>query len=296
MKRLLLYIIFASIGINVSAEINPWGLISQGETSWNPKTPATPIKLNIVPVDSVTCNAKGMDLRNFTALSGKFTRNPLDDAVSVYLHGKASNGASISIKGKVGASSDSCLVIIGTLYGEGIYGNVETSVAIALENAEKAEKAKRDEQEKLRKENAVKDLLAKLMNEKRVRIKEKKKMNFGSALSSIANGQGDVIRNSIDKNQILEVSKPDGEAISGQFSNLHLTLTLKSGQTIGVDFAGKMKSKLVQQDVDFLAWYSENIGEVLYLYINKENYNAFLYSNDKIFMLDTNTIQSLPKQ
>ena len=57
MKKLLLYIIFASIGINVSADINPWGLISQGETSWNPKTPATPIKLNIVPVDSVTCNA-----------------------------------------------------------------------------------------------------------------------------------------------------------------------------------------------------------------------------------------------
>ena len=295
MKRLLLYIIFASIGINVSAEINPWGLISQGETSWNPKTPATPIKLNIVPVDSVTCNAKGMDLRNFTALSGKFTRNPLDDAVSVYLQG-ASNGTSISIKGKVGASSDSCLVIIGTLYGEGIYGNVETSVAIALENAEKAEKAKRAEQEKLRKENAVKDLLAKLMNEKRVRIKEKKRMNFGAALSSIANGQGDVIRNSIDKNQILEVSKPDGEAISGQFSNLHLTLTLKSGQTIGVDFAGKMKSKLVQQDVDFLAWYSENIGEVLYLYINKENYNAFLLSKDKIFAFDKNTIQYLPKE
>lgn len=293
MKRLVLYIMFAFIGINASADIDPWGLISQEKTSWDPLTPMMPIKLKVVPVDSVTCDATGVDMGSFTKLSGKIRRNLSDNNVNIYLQGRASNGVSIRINGEVRASNDSCLVISGTLSAAGNYGDMERAVAIVLENAglkalkaqQEKERQEKARQEKERKENTVKCLFNNLMDEKRVSIK--KKVNFGAFLPQVVVVDGQNANNQNVVDWAIEVQNPDGEAKSGVSSEMHLTLTLKSGEEIAVDFAEKTKTKLRQQNIDVFVWYSADIDEVLYLC----NSSAFLLSKGKVFKLNKKTVQ-----
>jgi len=306
----LLVAVLMSCGLPVSAQNVVWQKLSAKETTWEPGSREYPITLKSTPAQSDACDVTGILLdSNMIKLEGEAWLD--GDGVRLKVSGIATNGVNVMFYGSVTYVDDETIMYEGTWSVDADGRGVEQPFSCYLFDKDARAKRAEEEREREAKEREIEEarrretpeyktqaLLEKLFAAKRVGIVKKKKLNWGSALQSLANADAAGALSSIDTDDVIDVIVADGEAKSGALSfdsnsRMQLTLKLKNKSTVQANFKSSRLFELKEPAAYVIAFYSQDMSNVLYFFENAGNNSAFLFSQDKVYKLDKKTVKQI---
>lgn len=264
-------------------------------------SPEVPLVLKSTPATDTACDVAGAFLgSNMFELKGEAW--PEDNNVRLKVKGTASNGAKVMLYGSVGYVDEETVLYDCTLSVSASGQGVEQSVRCYL--VDKATKEEREAKEreleeakrKASPEYKTHAMLDDLFSAKRVGTIEKKRINWGSAIQSAANRDVSGVTPSVNSNKVIDVLIADGESKSGVLTfdpEMSLNLTLKDNSNIKVSFEASCTFELKMLEAYVIAFYSQDMTDVLYYIESSGENSVFLFSDSKLYKLAKKTVKQI---
>lgn len=291
MRRLFVLICVALICGAAGAQNATWKLVSEKKTAWNPMNPAVPIRMEVTPADSSTCDVTAVDMSSFTKFAGEMWTDSGDE-VRLKLKGKAANGVSVMIYGTVESNNNGELIVPATLSADMNGRGTEQKIYLLLKRGTTAEEQRQQEEEARRRaaeEEAFADSavapFVELWHAQRIGAK-RRKLSWGSVMSATASGSLSGAANSVGNSVQIEPLEADGEAKTGTFSAKGIDIVLKDKRQISVPFVRTAHKKMDEPKVEITAHCSEGLKSIVYDTVYHGVRNAFLLHDGRLYKLD----------